>query len=511
MRILLWHGWLLSGTGSNIYAARTAEVYRRQGHDVALLCQDRHPERAGFVDAWGTVGADGVSELRPTGAEPGPGRVVLLRPEIGGLLPVFVLDEYEGFDVKRFLDLTDGELDAYLERNIRALEAAVRWNPPEAVVTGHAVPGAVIGARALGSGRFVAKMHGSDFEYCIRHQERYLRLAQEGLEAAAVVTGGSEAVLSRAAELIPTAAARFRKVSPGVDVGLFRPRPRREALEEAAALLDHDPDTAPGRPDELDRKAADLLAERDGDGLDALAAAYDQQAPDPGAAARLRELADHPGPLVGYVGKLIPQKGVERVIEAVALLPSEARGLVVGFGTHREWLAALVRALDGGDAEAVDWLRPRLGLELEGSDVTGAAGLAGRLTFTGRLDHRYAPQAMASMDVLLVPSTAPEAFGMVAAEGAAAGALPLVARHSSLAEVAEALEGAVGRPGLLSFAPGQGATRRVAEALRRILALPPSERAELAEAASRYVASEWTWERTSERLLDLATRGVPGG
>jgi glycosyltransferase involved in cell wall biosynthesis len=289
-----------------------------------------------------------------------------------------------------------------------------------------------------------------------------------------------------------------------VDVEGFRPRPRREALEEAAALLDRDPDTARGRHDDLDPKVADLLAARDADGLQALSATYDGRAPDPGAATRLRALAGHPGPLVGYLGKLIPQKGVERVIEALALLPSETRGLVVGFGTHREWLAALVRALDQGDAEAVEWLRPELGLELERSEVTEAAGLAERITFTGRLDHRYAPQAVAAMDVLVVPSIAPEAFGMVAAEGAAAGALPLVPRHSSLAEVAEALEQAVGRPGLLSYAPGQGATRRVVEALWRILALPSSERAELAGAVSAYVASEWTWERTAERLLEPA-------
>jgi hypothetical protein len=36
----------------------------------------------------------------------------------------------------------------------------------------------------------------------------------------------------------------------------------------------------------------------------------------------------------------------------------------------------------------------------------------------------------------------PEAFGMVAAEAAAGGSLPLVARHSGLAEIADALEAA---------------------------------------------------------------------
>jgi glycosyltransferase involved in cell wall biosynthesis len=124
--------------------------------------------------------------------------------------------------------------------------------------------------------------------------------------------------------------------------------------------------------------------------------------------------------------------------------------------------------------------------------------------FTGRLDHRYAPEVVAALDVLVVPSTLEEAFGMVAAEGAAAGALPLVARHSSLAEVAEALEAAVGRPGALSFEPGPGATRRLAAALEGLLAVPAEERRRLALAARGHVAAEWTWERTAERLLEAA-------
>jgi glycosyltransferase involved in cell wall biosynthesis len=435
---------------------------------------------------------------------------VLLRPEIGGLLPVFVLDEYEGFAVKRFLDLTDDELAAYLERNVAALEAAARWHRSEVVVTGHAVPGAVVAARALGVRGFVAKVHGSDLEYCVRHQERYQRLAREGLEAAVAVTGGSEDVLARTVELIPSVAGRLRKVPPGVEVDLFRPRPRPEALEEAAALLEDHPDTSRGRPDDLDAKVAALLGVRDADGLDGLSGTYDQRAPDPGAAARLRALAGFGGPLVGYLGKLIPQKGVERLIEAMAVLPPGTRGLVVGFGTHREWLAALVEALDGRDTEAVEWLGRRLALELDGSEVAGAASLAGRITFTGRLDHRYAPLAVAAMDVLVVPSMLAEAFGMVAAEAAAAGTLPLVARHSSLAEVADALEGAMGRPGLLSFEGGRGGTRRLAAALQRILDLDPAERSELGEAIARFVASEWTWARTAERLLDAAAGGHGG-
>src|SRR5207237_9020758 len=114
-RLLLWDGWLLEGSGSNVYTARIAEVLRSRGHDVLLLCQEPHPERFGFVDAFGALDADGPGGLTPTGAPAEAGRCVILRPRIGPLIPVFVLDEYEGFEARRFVDLSDAELDAYLE------------------------------------------------------------------------------------------------------------------------------------------------------------------------------------------------------------------------------------------------------------------------------------------------------------------------------------------------------------------------------------------------------------
>jgi glycosyltransferase involved in cell wall biosynthesis len=98
---------------------------------------------------------------------------------------------------------------------------------------------------------------------------------------------------------------------------------------------------------------------------------------------------------------------------------------------------------------------------------------------------------------------------MVAAEGAAAGALPLVARHSGLAEVASALEADVGRPGLFSFERGEDPASAIAAGLERLLALEDRERRELAEAASAFVARTWSWRRTAEGLLSAATASPP--
>ena len=43
MRILLWHGYLLGGTGSNVYTRALAREWSRTGHDVVVLCQEPHP------------------------------------------------------------------------------------------------------------------------------------------------------------------------------------------------------------------------------------------------------------------------------------------------------------------------------------------------------------------------------------------------------------------------------------------------------------------------------------
>jgi glycosyltransferase involved in cell wall biosynthesis len=282
--------------------------------------------------------------------------------------------------------------------------------------------------------------------------------------------------------------------------------PRREALLETASRLDADPDTARGRRSDLDAQVQAALERRDAAMLDDLAMSYDQEVPDPDAAARLRALVAERH-LIGYLGKLIPQKGVESLLAAAHRSRLQPSTLIVGFGLYREWLTALTMALKADDVPALTWLRTAGRMPLGASEVERPNGRAGaRVRFTGRLDHRCAPGALAAMDILVVPSILPEAFGMVAAEGAAAGALPLVARHSGLSEVAESLEDAVGRPRLFSFEPGPGASGRIAEAIDRLLALPGEEREELCEELSRFVAREWSWERAAERLLRVAQR-----
>jgi glycosyltransferase involved in cell wall biosynthesis len=426
----------------------------------------------------------------------------MLRPEIGSLLPVFVMDEYEGVEVKTFLQVSEEELQRYLALNVEALRAAAAWHGSEAVIAGHAIPGATIAARALGSGGFVAKVHGSDLEYAVRGQDRYLELAREGLAAARAVAGGSRDVLERCAEL-GLEMAHAEVIPPGVDVRAFRPRGRREALLEAAGRLDGAPPSSAGRQARADAEVERALAARDAGALDRLARTYDQGVPDPEAALRLRRLAQRDRPLVGYLGKLIGAKGPELVLAGAARSRHGPDVLVMGFGLHRERLAALELAMRLGDEDAIAWLAETFRMQLE-LPADHLRRMPGAVTFTGRLDHRFAPWALAAVDVLVVPSIVAEAFGMVAAEGAATGALPLVARHSGLAEVGRVLESAVGRPGAFSFESGPGAERRIADGIDALLSLEGSERDGLRAAVAATAAREWSWDRTASRLLSAA-------
>ena len=93
----------------------------RLGYEVHLLCQDREPARStGWTRrSWDGGGCGRAS--RPEGA----GRLTVYTPDIGGLLPVYVADDYEGFEVKTFAELDDAELDRYLDANVAAVRDVV--------------------------------------------------------------------------------------------------------------------------------------------------------------------------------------------------------------------------------------------------------------------------------------------------------------------------------------------------------------------------------------------------
>src|SRR5215216_5322076 len=224
MRVLIFHGYLLRGTGSNIYNASLCRALVRLGHEVHLLCQERDAASLPFVDAIGTFEGGGLrmETLRE------PAHCTVYLPDIGGVLPVYVADSYEGFRAVPFPELDEGGLARYLEANVAAVGEVATRVEPEVALANHLVMGPVALARGLG-GRIpdAVKVHGSALEYTVRpHRERFLPYALEGVRGSAGVLVGSRHTGESLWEVLadePALPERTRLGPPGVDVHTFKP------------------------------------------------------------------------------------------------------------------------------------------------------------------------------------------------------------------------------------------------------------------------------------------------
>jgi glycosyltransferase involved in cell wall biosynthesis len=442
MRVLIFHGYMLRGTGSNIYNVNLAPALARLGHEVHLLCQDREVKIPG---------------------------VQIHNPDIGGLLPVYVKDPYEGFRVKTFDELTEAELDHYIEANVAAVrEVAEEAGGIDFALANHLVMGPAILARA-DIAPFAAKIHGSALEYTVKPHPRFLPYAYEGMAAAQGVLVGSahtgESLWAALSDL-PDLKGKTRLGPPGVDVEEF----------------------APGE------------AGRD--------------------------------PLVVFVGKLIVSKGVDLLLAAWPLVRAKHPGVrlqVAGFGAYEDGLRRLQAALDRGDLDDARAVAAA-GWGLEGGEekplpilsafladpppgyAEAARAAAGSVEWIGRLEHDEVAALMPKAEAVVMPSTFPEAFGMVAAEAASCGALPVSAGHSGMREVSHQLSAALADAvaPLTSFPVEPGAVEAIADRLDRWLELPEQTRAEARATLVETVARLWSWEGVARGVLAAAAGNLDG-
>ena len=175
--------------------------------------------------------------------------------------------------------------------------------------------------------------------------------------------------------------------------------------------------------------------------------------------------------LAGYVGRLVPEKGVEALLKAVGSLPPRVHALVVGGGPHEAALKAV------------------------------AHPLGRRVHFIRALPRKRVPLAMGALDCLVLPSLTTrdwkEQFGRVVVEALSCGRWVLGSRSGEIPNV-------VGDP-RLTF--GEGDSRALARKLDwLLLGRPPlGLKARLATRARREF-SEGAVARAVDRLLRRALK-----
>ena len=232
-----------------------------------------------------------------------------------------------------------------------------------------------------------------------------------------------------------------------------------------------------------------------------------------------------------FVGKLIVSKGVDLLVAAwplvLAAVP-DAKLVIVGFGGYRDALERLLAALAVGDLATVRGLAAE-GRAAEGGPhaplmlldaflddldaapdrdryLAAARRLPARVVLTGRLEHEELAPLLAACEAQIVPSTFPEAFGMVAVEAAACGALPVVADHSGLGEVREILAGAVpvGARAWLGFATGPRAVRDLSDRVIAWMQAPEALREATREGLQTVARERFSWDGVARGVVSAA-------
>ena len=188
--------------------------------------------------------------------------------------------------------------------------------------------------------------------------------------------------------------------------------------------------------------------------------------------ARVRRELGLSGVVVGFAGRLIPEKGVLDLAEALT-----------GLG-HLKWTWLVI-----GRGPLADALELRL----------GKAGLSDRLWLVGDADHQRVGALLTALDVLVLPSHATadwaEQFGHVLIEAMAAGC-PVVGTDSG--EIPHVIGGA----GIVVPERGVGQLR----AALKILIKDPALRSQLAARGRARVRRHYTHDVVARRLARWLTQ-----
>jgi glycosyltransferase involved in cell wall biosynthesis len=458
--ICILHGYLLDGSGSNLWTRSIARALVRDGTTIHLVCQEPHPETYDFISQAYEYPADGTRVSVLERETEYAGRCIMHQPVLGDTLPVYVWDEYEEFEhVVPMTNMGDVALEGYIHRNVEVVSRVVREHGITAMHANHALLMSVVAQRvsAWTGVPYAVMPHGSAIEYAVKPDARLRRLAAEAFEHAARILAISDEVAGRVAEAfgdeVTDLDSKLSRLDLGVDTSAFRPiepATRAANVEQVASLLTS---VERGRS----RVQADTLAVELGSGS-APAAAYERvgryiaKLPDADVEAKLAAIDWSTDRVIVFVGRLIAAKGIHAMIAALPLIASRSprsRLVVVGHGPLREPLEAFAYALahsdramaarvlehaatiEAGEPEHIEsvnmfWSSLEVRGELDAYwDAAERYMKPDTVVFTGYLTHREMAWLLPCCDAAVFPSMVVESGPLVFLEALASGVFPI--------------------------------------------------------------------------------------
>jgi len=478
--ICILHGYLLEGSGSNLWTRSIIQSLCRDGETVHLLCQENHPELYDFIATAHYYHPDGRDVIQLERDVPYSGRCIMHKPYIGKTLPVYVWDKYEEFsDVQPMINMEDNSLENYLTCNVKTLKQIIKKYTISVLHANHAVLMSVVAQRVSDelSIPFAIMPHGSAIEYAVKKDPRFFNYAFDAFKKANRVYVIGEELRKRLYTLFPDIKKLEDKISDlhlGVDTGLFQSINNKERNRNIRLLCKKISNVSRGKTVEMSKRLQeDLFPEINQSKLMDLiskTADYNPKQTDHDVESRLRSINWKDDQILLFVGRLITSKGIHSIIAALpAILEKNprARLIVVGHGPLREPLETLLWALENGVRDlvfnVVDW-----GSKLEGSGNRSLKEIKCYFTklkkegqletyfesaqkylshqsviFTGYLTHQELCYLFPACDVAIFPSIVVEAGPLVFLEAMASGCFPVGTYFGGMAASIDSVAGSI--------------------------------------------------------------------
>ena len=531
MRIGLYHGYELTGSGSNEFTRYLAKSLVDLGNEVHILCREPAPESISFLSkayAWNKDGQVKTLFIRNSGE-----RVCVLHqlPD-AQVRPVYLTDKQRPGNVKSFISLSRNELDNYHKLNQTVLQSILLKTQVDILHANHLIYQPVAALEVCNSTAtpLVIFAHGSSIEYVIKRDDRYKRLALTAPLGCTGLIVGNREVRDRIISLYPeykeTILAKTRIVGVGVDTDLFKPIGKHERARNIQALIDMH--GKGGKTPELTREL--LLRLKNGviNATRDYWSKYDHSLPDADLDTHLRQIPWDENILL-FVGALAAGKGLQSLIISLPAILSrhpETHLVVVGEGAYREVLEALVYAITTSNKDLLFALC-RKGMDLDRSELTGrwedvqcyldnAANLStiianGNLLekhvhFVGRLDHPRLKFLFPCADLAVFPSIVPEAYPLVVMESLSSGVIPVMSYFSGLKDCVDELELFLGKSLIERVKLSTDPAERVGRMISTISGLLADPDLKLYGSTLRRIAVEnYDWRKRAAQLVQAYT------
>lgn len=494
MKIAIVHGYFLNGTGSNLYVQNLCRQFCKMGHDVLLFCQERVAEKYDFIESGYLFDdANESLELFHEKSTPYEGKCRCYVPNIGSLLPVYVKDNYDGFDAEEITQIPENDLENYILCNEKALRAVFSKDKPDIVIGNHTVMQPVYIKRALAdlSDIFIfTVIHGSCLNFSVKKSSLALRYAIEGLEAADKLVFLTDYSMQEFCDFFQGRAAfdaEMILIPAGVDIESFLPLEKGSTKSAKIQLLLEKVESEygnsveseqgnsleseyknsiegnlNGEKSDLDLFIKEASAEKLSENKSLLMEKGDKKTIDLDIKRKLLNIDWGNDTVLLYYGKYLWTKGIHNLILSLPFVLQEnpdTKLVLVGFGTSRGYLEAIVGALDSGDSRKLKVLLTRPqdfqshvenGTELYSKDILDLLEdeersksyfdktvgiISDKVIFTGFMDHNVLKNIIPCADIAIAPSIFPEAFGLVGVEALACGVFPLQPYHSGFKSV----------------------------------------------------------------------------